>query len=830
MKRLLAALLAIVAACFVSNAQAQIVGSDTVCAGYRYSYTATIPGAAVYNWAFPPGWTTVGNATSGSITVDVNESTGDVCAIGFDGGGTPLDTLCVSTAWGQNMDTVSVVGANLCPCWYCPWLFSINVLPNASSNCGNGIPNPNVVYAVYEDTAINSNYLGTANGFTPVPDPSNGLGASLVLIPIDTAQGLDVANQVTGNVSLVQTFDIPPVYPLSTLTLRSTNAPICATDTFTVFIDTAQFNAIGAMASFTWSSSSTNAQLFQQTANSVKVVFSTPGIASVSYIGNSTAGCVYNATKSLSAQSCIDGEFVWADTVVCTGNIYTYTVFVAGASYFEWSIPDGWYFWSDSTLSSVQLAVNTNPAGDVCVVGFAYDSTALDTTCVTVEMGTGSGGLDQHVEKIPVCHCWWCTYILVIVNDSAVIDTSGGPGTGCGTHWIQNPNLAYAVFDSIWPQGNFLGYVDSTQYSGGTTGLQVFVYLVDTTFAADSIYLLVEESGGAGQFDNDQFLPGFEGPDAFPLNVDSVPCIGDTFTVSFQSFGTLYYYSWFSLVPELVVLQQNMNNALLTFTAPPSDFPEIYYDAYSNNGVDLCPLSGYGVIPYAYCGPVSFTQFDEDVCAGYVFSYAVDMPGATTFDWQLPSGWYVVGNSDTSSIVAAVNQNVGDVCVTGYDDNGVLVNSICETVSWGTPSPWSPNGYQLGNLSCPWPWSVWVDFPNGCGNGSFNTNVQFAAYDGPLPGGNAYTMGQGFYLIPAPTGSSTDTVYLYAIDMTTNALIAGGGAQSSALFELEAQAWLQGGIVQSPDTVCIGDTFQLTLNATTLASIASFNWSANATV
>src|SRR5258708_37112066 len=81
-------------------AKAQITGSDTVCAGYIYTYTANIPGAVSYNWTLPGGWYFITGEGTDSVVVNCNDSIGQVCVVGYDSGNNAVDTICKSFVWG----------------------------------------------------------------------------------------------------------------------------------------------------------------------------------------------------------------------------------------------------------------------------------------------------------------------------------------------------------------------------------------------------------------------------------------------------------------------------------------------------------------------------------------------------------------------------------------------------------------------------------------------------------------------------------------------------------------------------------------------------------
>ncbi|HKC34867.1 MAG TPA: hypothetical protein VKB95_02360, partial [Chitinophagaceae bacterium] len=74
----------------------------------------------------------------------------------------------------------------------------------------------------------------------------------------------------------------------------------------------------------------------------------------------------------------------------------------------------------------------------------------------------------------------------------------------------------------------------------------------------------------------------------------------------------------------------------------------------------------------------------DTVCAGYMYGYKVVMPGAVTFTWTLPAGWYFLYGQGTDSVYVNCNVNIGYITVVGFDTAGIPVASDSVQVTWGS--------------------------------------------------------------------------------------------------------------------------------------------------
>ncbi|CAN5636556.1 hypothetical protein BH11BAC1_BH11BAC1_27820 [soil metagenome] len=140
---------------------ARVTGSDTVCAGYIYTFNVNIPGASSYTWTVPATWYNIVGQGASQMNVTCNGCAGPVCAEGFDSFGISVGTQCLLTiagapSGGGGTWHLSPSGNNA----ICDNVPFVNVTPvivndggggGCQGNCGGafGYLNPNLVFALY---------------------------------------------------------------------------------------------------------------------------------------------------------------------------------------------------------------------------------------------------------------------------------------------------------------------------------------------------------------------------------------------------------------------------------------------------------------------------------------------------------------------------------------------------------------------------------------------------------------------------------------------------------------------------------------------------------
>lgn len=244
------------------------------------------------------------------------------------------------------------------------------------------------------------------------------------------------------------------------------------------------------------------------------------------------------------------------DTVVCAGNMYTYTADIPGAVTYEWNFPSYWYDASGLGTASVTVTCNGNPGG-VCATGVDGLGNVVGQQCLVVLFGGGGSGLDLIPSTYEGCGS-------ASVSFSMVPNGTGGGCSACGgtTH----PNVAWALYDnSYFPFAHFLGLVDGGSYSVFPPGQSFNAFLVDMTNGLEYPQAIVLEGGCGGSGSTSvgvAVVPIV--PPVFEQEPEEV-CIGDTVTVTEMNgppdgFGA----SWDGIAGMDVLINGNPMVAIVT--------------------------------------------------------------------------------------------------------------------------------------------------------------------------------------------------------------------------------------------------------------------------
>ena len=222
------------------------------------------------------------------------------------------------------------------------------------------------------------------------------------------------------------------------------------------------------------------------------------------------------------------------------------------------------------------------------------------------------------------------------------------------------------------------------------------------------------------------------------------------------------------------------------------------------------------------------------VCPGYVYNYNVNIVGASTYTWSIPTGWIITAGQGTSQITVLCNSLDGNVCVDGYNSGGLFIAQNCFTTTFGGDGTgWDADKATVGNCICS-SYTIFVT-PNGssspcggCGSGTLSSNAIYAVYEGAWPGGIYQGLADGVSeFIPSSTVIRTLTVYL--IDTTlgfNNAVLIGGNPclttinNTVQLFPCSPPT-LNLMVDHSP--VCVGDTIVISENSG-LGTFPTYNW------
>lgn len=618
---------------FISISDAQIFGSNDVCPANLYSYSSTIPGAVTYSWTFPAGWYDITGQGTGAVSAVCNVSVGDIYCEGIDAAGNSIATLVLVTQFGGG----AAVGWDVQPqnsnsCVGNP--YALNIVPNGSgggsctNGCGGGIPVSNIAFAVYDDIWPAGNFIGFADGSSlPV---TGGTGSyTFYIYNVDYTNGTSTSQavRIEGGCGTASINNIAQLYiPFPTMPgFSQTPNPVCIGDTVTIY---ASFNN-GAFAPIMGITI-----LNQSFGSMTAIVNSMP--ARAQYTGTDFNGCTVTETCyiNICAPTQLSG-----DSIVCAGYTYSYSANIPGAVSYQWSFPTGWYGITGQGTANVSATCNLND-GWVFVSG--HDASGANVGAQQLQTYFGGGGFNGWDVQPPIAQgCTGLPFSVSVVPNG----TGGGAGCspGCGNGTL-HPNIAYAIYTNIWPNGNFLGFADGgIMYYGGFGG-QAYVYLVDVTNGLDPPQAIRIEGGcGSGIVNNTIIINPLM---PIPPNVIQSPlpaCIGDTIQLTEVTGVQNPGWGFMNGSHDIQLLSSQYSNPLIAVVTGNNPYTDL--TAIDFNG---CPTG----IPFIQvvlgnCATIPVVQFassDTVFCDKQSIDFS-DLSTNNPTSWQ----WTFTGASPLSS-------------------------------------------------------------------------------------------------------------------------------------------------------------------------------------
>ncbi len=211
-----------------------------------------------------------------------------------------------------------------------------------------------------------------------------------------------------------------------------------------------------------------------------------------------------------------------------------------------------------------------------------------------------------------------------------------------------------------------------------------------------------------------------------------------------------------------------------------------------------------------------------DVCAGYIYTYSVNIAGAVTYNWTVPPGWYNLTGQSTSQITVTCNKFDGAISVEGFNPNGTSVGIQTLTTQFAAGLGWNTNPSFISNCAGQVTGMPTTSVtPNGtgggagcatsCGNGSLTPNIDYVVYDDVWPAGNFIAVIGVVFGMPF----TNTTYYVYKIDYSagytpvSQAILIEGGcgnAVANNTIALFPSTPLTITFTQTPSPACVGDT------------------------
>jgi len=509
---------------------------------------------------------------------------------------------------------------------------------------------------------------------------------------------------------------------------------------------------------------------------------------------------------------------ITGDSIVCAGYIYNYSVSIPNAVTYIWTTPTGWYGLTGQGTSSIDVTANAS-TGNICVEGFDANAISVGVECITTQWG-GGGAVGWDVVPPVVEYCIGepgYAYLTLQPNG-----TGGGncpPGCGNGT---QHPNLAYGLYDNNY---HFLGVVDGSLILLNPWAATYHVYYVDTTLGVDSPNVVII-NGGCGSAVINNVVTSIQIP-YVPIVTSQFPdpaCLGDTVIV----YASFTFPTWTVVSGLRILSYPDFDEAEVILDSIPA---AIYISGQDPSG---CP---HEVTYFVNIVPCTFQiSGDSIVCSGYTYNYSASIPGAVTYNWTLPTGWYGLTGQGTSSISATCNVNTGNICVEGFDANSISVGTQCINTQWGNGGAagwdiWPSSFYYCSGQDRPVHFMIIPDTtgsgscPGGCGSGTQIPNLIYGLYDSSIPYPQFVAEVDGSWITMPPV---TTTYHVHYVDTSAgsdfpDAVIISGGCGAAAINNTvtsnEVTPWPPQ-FIQSPDPACIGDTVLITQTETTISNVS----------
>ena len=393
---------------FSLHSSAQITGADTVCAGYIYSYSVAIPGAATFNWTVPAGWYGLTGQGTSQISVTCNLSGGQICAEGFDSIGASVGTFCLTTTMGGG------AGSNyhLSPSGYnsvCQTTNFVSITPqliydgpggSCPNGCGGGQPHPNIFWALYSA----NNYVGPIGTTISV-----GMGTFYpayvdTTLGSDFPQAIEISSNCGGAVTGTFSFNQVMLWPPS---VTQSPSPVCVGDTVT--LTSSAFPCSDGLFVGYWGGFNNNTPISSiYVSNQLQLIVT--GINSTVYNGQCVGlvgmfdfqSCWSGTTYTISVQTCpADAIFNSSDTLICASSCIDFSNFSEHAGSYQWLFPGGVPSASVDTNPSA-ICYNTPGSYDVTLIAvgsFGNDTLTL-SNFIQVSPQPAPQGITQHDDTL----------------------------------------------------------------------------------------------------------------------------------------------------------------------------------------------------------------------------------------------------------------------------------------------------------------------------------------------------------------------------------------------------------------------------------------------
>ena len=582
-----------------------IAGSASVCANTNgETYTAEGAGNS-YEWA----------------------STGDVQIVGGQNGKT------VTVNIGANGGTLSVKTSNQCFTSEATTITITTKVPPVAPTAITGdqevCVGSEVSYTIPEVSGATTYNWTVPAGWVIV----SGGGTTTIKVTAGTAGGtIGVAAKnecgVSASTSLAVNVKDKPVAPAAI----SGGGSACAGQSgFTYTID-----PVNGATKYNWNVPEGWTIVSGQGTTSITVTAGTAG-GNITVTAENECGTSSPATMPLTVSKTPDAPASIAGGAnVCLGSTQTYTVSgVAGASEYNWNVPEGWTIVSGQGTGTITVTVGSN-AGNVSVTA--------SNAC-----GTSSAA----------------TKAVTIKTPPTMPGAISGPSAACGntgdlTYTIDPVNGATGYTWSV-PQG---WVIESGQ---GTTTIKVKA-------GTNSGDVTVKAENECGASEASVYTTAINNVPQPPLTINGShgSCLGSTLTYSLDGVAGATGYTW--TVPAGWTINSGQGSTTIEVTVG-NGSGQITVAGTNACGqgatakLDVAPAP-VPAAPGAIEGPNATCTNTQNL----TYSIAV-LTGGDKYNWTVPEGWTIVSGQGTISITVNAGTNGGEVSVTATNDCGTSAAS-----------------------------------------------------------------------------------------------------------------------------------------------------------
>lgn len=669
--------------------------SGSPCAGQsNLTYTMVpISGASTYTWTVPAGWTIISGQGTATITVTAGSTAGLITGVAVNGCGSSVATTLALTPTSTPPAAPGAIAGNTIPCAGSTTnIYNIPIVTGAT-NYTWSVPAGWTIMAGQGTTTITVS-AGAGSGAIEVT-ASNGCGAGKAsTLPVKSATSVPPApGQIFGTTDIC----------VNQMNVSYNIEPVA--------------NASG----YTWTVPTGWVITSGQGTDSITVTTGMlPGNISVVATNGCGSGTATTLALTPTTTPPIVPGPITGNLVPCTGQsnvVYTIQN-VTGASSYLWTVPAGW---------AITAGQGTNT--------------------VTVTTGTTAGTIE--VSAVNGCGAGVASTLAITPSNTAA--PAPGAITGTKVPCIGQTSVTYSIA-AVAGASSYTWIVPTgwTITSGqGTTSIEVTAGSV-----AGNIQVMAANGCGTGIASTLATTPVFTPPNApAAITGNSVPCsAGGSLTYTVPAMANASEYNW--VVPTGWVITAGQGTTTITVT--PGNTAGVI-EVTAANGCGTSPVTALNVMISTTTPPIPgpiTAPFSGSPCAGQTnLTYSiVAVPGASGYNWTVPTGWAITSGQGTTSIQVTAGTAAGTVSVTASNGCGTGAASNLATTPTSTP-PLSSGTITGTVIPC---------VGNGSTRYSTTPVTGVTSYLWTVPAGWIITSGQGTPAIVATPGNTAGMVTVTA--------------------------------------------------------------------